>query len=106
MMERPNAPGWCAGALFPSAPATRRAAPGGPPAALLIFGAKSGDFASGRDTRIAGMAIKELPVKISIELDGFALRVLTAILLSAWAAFGGGSEVVSGAVSLYLILKG
>lgn len=52
------------------------------------------------------MAIKELPVKISIELDGFALRVLTAILLSAWAAFGGGSEVVSGAVSLYLILKG
>ena len=106
MMERPNASCWCAGTLFPGAPATWRAAPGGPPAALLIFGAKSGDFASGRDTRIAGMAIKELPVKISIELDGFALRVLTAVSLSVWMAFGGGSEVVSGAVSLYLILKG
>ena len=72
----------------------------------MIFGAKSGGDTPGRDIRITGMAIKELPVKISIELDGFALRVLTAILLSAWAAFGGGSEVVSGAVSLYLILKG
>ena len=72
----------------------------------MIFGAKSGDFASGRDTRIAGMAIKELPVKISIELDGFALRVLTAISLSAWLSFGGCSDVVMGAISLYLILKG
>jgi hypothetical protein len=52
------------------------------------------------------MAIKELPVKISIELDGFALRVLTAISLSAWLSFGGCSDVVMGAISLYLILKG
>jgi len=37
MMERPNASCWCAGTLFPGAPATWRAAPGGPPAALLIF---------------------------------------------------------------------
>lgn len=45
-------------------------------------------------------------MKISIELDGFALRVLTAVSLSAWAFFGGGSEVVSEAISLYLIIKG
>lgn len=52
------------------------------------------------------MVIEELAVKISIELDGFALRVLVVVSLSAWAAWGGGSEVVSGVVSLYLILKG
>ena len=45
-------------------------------------------------------------MKISIELDGFALRVLTAISLSAWAVLGGGSGVVSEVISLYLILKG
>lgn len=45
-------------------------------------------------------------MKISIELDGFALRVLTAVSLSAWALLGGGSGAVSEAVSLYLILKG
>ena len=45
-------------------------------------------------------------MKISIELDGFAFRVLTAVSLSAWVGFGGGSEAVSGAISLYLILKG
>lgn len=45
-------------------------------------------------------------MKITIELDGFALRVLTAVSLSAWAIFGGGAGVVSGAISLYLILKG
>lgn len=45
-------------------------------------------------------------MKISIELDGFVLRVLTAVSLSTWAIFGGGSEVVLKAISLYLILKG
>lgn len=45
-------------------------------------------------------------MKISIELDGFSLRILAAISLAISAAFGGAGGVVSGAVSLYLILKG
>lgn len=45
-------------------------------------------------------------MKISIELDDSALRLLAALALTAWGAFGGGAEAVSGAVSLYLILKG
>jgi hypothetical protein len=57
-------------------------------------------------TQYDGHAIKELTVKISIELGDLALRVLAAISLAAWAAFGGSTEIVSSAVSLYLILKG
>lgn len=72
----------------------------------MIFCAKWADDTLGRDRTIPTLAIEELPVKISIELDGFALRVLTAVSLSAWVGFGGGSEAVSGAISLYLILKG
>ena len=52
------------------------------------------------------MSIRKLAMKISIELGDFGMRVLAAISLSAWAIFGGGSEVVSSAISLYLIIKG
>jgi hypothetical protein len=72
----------------------------------LIFRAKSVDDTPGRDSRIAGMSIRKLAMKISIELGDFGVRVLAAISLSAWAIFGGGSEVVSSAISLYLIIKG
>ena len=52
------------------------------------------------------MLIRKLAMKISIELGDFGVRVLTAISLSAWLSFGGCSDVVMGAISLYLILKG
>lgn len=45
-------------------------------------------------------------MKFSVELDGFAVRFLAAVLLVVWAEIGGAQEVVSGVVSLYLILKG
>ena len=79
--------------------------PGGPPEALLIF-VQSGLLTRPVVTSEFLYWDRGAAMKISIELDGFALRVLTAVLLSAWAIFGGGSGAVSEVVSLYLILKG
>ena len=92
---------WCAGALFSSAPATRRAAPGGLPEAFGIF----------VQSRVMPLTVvtaqllhgdRGVPMKITVDIDGFALKLLVAVGLAIWGDFGGGGALVLGSLSALL----
>lgn len=90
--------------LFPSAPASRRAAPGGPPEAMLflckplLMAHEIVTLKYEHDLRGAGM-------KITIELESFAVKALVALTLAAWCAWNGQLEVAASVAALITALK-
>lgn len=44
-------------------------------------------------------------MKVSIELDSFALRILAAVFFVGWGAMEAGSDVVSALAAVFMALK-
>ena len=43
-----------------------------------------------------------VPMKITVEIDGFALKLLVAVGLAIWGDFGGGGALVLGSLAALL----
>lgn len=83
-----NANGWWSGVLFPRPPATRRAAPGGPPAALCsVFAVQGATLALGEASAVARVRLTAGAVGVLDVVSLLPSLVLLTIGFVYWLRF-------------------